>query len=52
MNDINNNAMDETPPMLEPFGDHDLISKNPFCDAILKVSDGTEFPIHRAVLSG
>lgn len=31
---------------------NDLRSNNQLCDAIVKVSDGTEFPVHRAVLSG
>jgi len=31
---------------------NDLRSNNQLCDAIIRVDDGTEFPIHRAVLSG
>jgi hypothetical protein len=31
---------------------NDLRSNNQLCDSIIRVDDGTEFPIHRAVLSG
>ena len=31
---------------------NDLRSNNQLCDAVIRVADGTEFPIHRAVLSG
>lgn len=31
---------------------NELRSNNQLCDSVIRVDDGTEFPIHRAVLSG
>lgn len=31
---------------------NDLRLEGLFCDSTIKVSDGTEFPIHRAILAG